>query len=382
MEVKVGQALDLDSAMRLAIAEAYKGATKVSPNPLVGCVVLDAHGGFLSKGYHQVYGGPHAEVNALVGLSPEQLRGAHVIVTLEPCAHEGKTPSCAKALARLPLARVTFGLVDPNPLVAGQGAEIIRAAGIAVDVIPTEKSDLVEELEQVAEVFLWNFRRKKPFVALKLASSLDGQIALKSGESRWITGAESREHVHYLRACYDAVLVGRSTVAHDDPALNIRHPIEQKKNKVVVLDSQGALLKSYQNLQLSKVHAPENVYWCVAKDQEERLQQLYPSGPQIVGVQVDSRGGLDLTDILDRLYALGFRSIFVEGGGLVASRFLTDSKVNRLYLFQAPVIIGSGGGQGWTSTLSLKSMKDRLLLKSAKTQAFGADVLWTGRLQV
>lgn len=177
-----------EQAMQLALSEAYKGALRVSPNPLVGSVVLNSQGQFLSSGYHEFYGGPHAEVNALRGLSAEELKGAHVFVTLEPCAHEGKTPSCAKMMAKLPLKKVTFGLIDPNPLVAGQGAQILLDAGIEAEVFSSADPGLDQEiksrLEEVCEVFLWNFRRKKVFVAMKMASSADGQVALRSGESQ------------------------------------------------------------------------------------------------------------------------------------------------------------------------------------------------------
>ena len=154
----IGTLMSPKEAMSLAISEAYKGAAGVSPNPLVGSVVLDSQGRFLQSGYHQVYGGPHAEVHALRGLSDEQLKGAHVFVTLEPCAHEGKTPSCAKMIAKLPVKKVSFGLVDPNPLVAGQGAEIIKTAGIEAEVFPSDEA-MRAQLEEVCEAFLWNFNK-------------------------------------------------------------------------------------------------------------------------------------------------------------------------------------------------------------------------------
>jgi len=149
----LGTLLSTEQAMKLAISEAYKGATRVSPNPLVGCVILDGQSRFLSVGHHSIYGGPHAEVEALNSLKASDLQGAHVIVTLEPCAHEGKTPSCAKALAQLPVAKVTYGLMDPNPLVSGQGVQILREAGIQVE----EFKNYREELEEVCEAFLKNF---------------------------------------------------------------------------------------------------------------------------------------------------------------------------------------------------------------------------------
>ncbi|UOF00734.1 bifunctional diaminohydroxyphosphoribosylaminopyrimidine deaminase/5-amino-6-(5-phosphoribosylamino)uracil reductase RibD [Bdellovibrio reynosensis] len=380
-----GTKLSPESAMRLAISEAYKGATRVSPNPLVGSVVLDANGGFLSSGYHEFYGGPHAEVNALKNLSNEELRDAHVFVTLEPCAHEGKTPSCAKMMAKLPLKKVTFGLIDPNPLVAGQGADILRAAGIETEVFSSsdgkEDHEIKIKLEEVCETFLWNFREKKVFVALKMASSLDGQVALKSGESQWITGPESREYVHYIRACYDAVLVGKGTVQFDNPSLNIRHPELDKRNKVVVLDAEADLLYKYSELKLSQVHASGDVFWCVAEDLKEDVTKKLSSlalAPKVLFIKTLVGGELDLENLLAQLYVQGLRSVMVEGGAFTASSFVNYQLVNRLYLFQAPMIMGSGGSRSWTETLRIPTMKEKIHMKNPRYLTFGTDFMVTG----
>ncbi|KHD88680.1 MAG: diaminohydroxyphosphoribosylaminopyrimidine deaminase [Bdellovibrio sp. ArHS] len=382
-----GTKLSSEQAMRLAISEAYKGATRVSPNPLVGAVVLDAQGGFISCGHHEFYGGPHAEVNALKNLSPENLKDAHVFVTLEPCAHEGKTPSCAKMMARLPLKKVTFGLIDPNPLVAGQGAAILEAAGIEAEVFhsanPTEEQEIKTLLEEVCEAFLWNFRQKKIFVALKMASSLDGQVALKSGESQWITGPQSREYVHYLRACYDAILVGKGTIDFDNPSLNIRHPKISKDNKIVVVDGEGELLYRYDDLKLSAVHSSENVFWCVAEEARERVEktlQNLKASPRIVYVKTNVGGDLNLEALLAQLYTQGLRSVMVEGGALTASSFISAGLVNRLYMFQAPIIMGSGGARSWTETVRISEMKNKIHIKNPRYLTFGNDFMITGTL--
>lgn len=382
-----GTKLSHEQAMRLAISEAHKGATRVSPNPLVGSVVLDAQGGFLSSGYHEYFGGPHAEVNALKNLSKAELTGAQVFVTLEPCAHEGKTPSCAKMMAQLPLAKVTFGLIDPNPLVAGQGAEILRAAGITAEVffsqIEREDREIKILLEEACEAFLWNFRQKKIFVGLKMASSLDGQVALRSGESQWITGPESREFVHYLRACFDAILVGKGTVGFDNPSLNIRHPKIEKKNKVVVIDGEGELLAQLFQLKLSQVHDSDSLFWCVSAEAKERVANILEhiqSPPRVVYVKTRVGGDLDLEDLLGQLYKLGLRSVMVEGGAYTASSFINDGLVNRLYLFQAPIIMGSGGSRSWTETIRLASMKEKIQMKNPRYLTFGNDFMITGAL--
>lgn len=379
--------MNIEQAFELALTEARKGAPFVSPNPLVGCVILDAQGNFLSKGYHQKYGEAHAEINALKGLSLDDLKDAHVIVTLEPCAHEGKTPSCAKTLAKLPIRKVTFGLVDPNPLVAGQGAQILRDAGIlAEELKPGDVANyesLKYQLEKVCENFLWNFRQKKIFVALKVATSLDGQIALKNGESKWITGPESREFVHELRAQYDAVLVGAGTVRFDNPSLDIRHPQIQKSNQVVVLDPRGDLLSQLRELKLAQVRPLKQIFWCVDSSLKDQCLQLFPSSessPQFVFVHLNESGQIDLEQLLGELYQKGLRSLMIEGGGVTASAFLKEGLVNRLWLFQAPLILGAGFGVSWTSALQISSIAQGINLKYLELLSFGQDRCWTGLL--
>lgn len=366
-----------EKAMQMAIQEAYKGATRVSPNPLVGAVVLNAEGNFLASGHHEFYGGPHAEVNALKNLSIEQLRGATVYVTLEPCAHEGKTPSCAKMMAKLPIKKVVFGLVDPNPLVAGQGAAILQAAGIETEVFSDTHPEFKNELEEVCEAFLWNFRHKKVFVSLKIAQSLDGQVGLKTGESKWITNEKSREYAHYLRACHDATLVGRGTVQQDNPSLNIRHPEIQKDNRVVVIDPSGTLLQEASQLQITRLHKPENIFWCVSAVKSSTGDLPFA---KIVKVQENADGSLNLEDLLQNLWNQGLRSVMVEGGPQTAANFLKAGLVNRLYIFTAPVVVGAEGGRSWTEGISIGEMRERLQVKNPQTLSFGADILTTGRL--
>lgn len=383
----IGTVLSAGEAMRIAMSEAAKGATRVSPNPMVGAVVADANGNFLSAGHHEFYGGPHAEVNALKKLTPEQLEGATVYVTLEPCAHQGKTPSCAKMMAQLPLKKVIYGLIDPNPLVAGQGAEILKSAGIEAEVFgpqhSTEYEQIKTQLEETCESFLWNFRHKKVFVALKMASSLDGQVALKSGESQWITGPQSREHVHYLRACYDAVLVGKGTVEFDNPSLNIRHPEIEKKNKVVVIDAEAELLAKFGNLKLSEAHDVGNIFWCVSEEASQKAEAALIKGakaPHIIPVKTRIDGTLDLENLLARLYDKGLRSIMIEGGAMTASSFVNCGLVNRLFLFQAPIIMGGGGSRCWTESVRITTMSDKIHVKNPRYLTFGSDFMITGNL--
>jgi diaminohydroxyphosphoribosylaminopyrimidine deaminase/5-amino-6-(5-phosphoribosylamino)uracil reductase len=380
-EPVVGQQLDRPAAMKLAIQEAYRGLGYVSPNPLVGCVILDSQYRFLAKGYHAKFGEAHAEVNALKGLPVEQLRGAHVFVTLEPCAHEGQTPSCAKTLARLPLGEVVFGLIDPNPLVAGQGSQILKDAGIKTSIFadhcPTASAETLEriqqDLEEVCEHFLYNFREKKVFVSLKVASSLDGQMALKTGESQWITDAVSREVAHLLRAAHDAVVVGSGTVMQDNPKLSIRHPqFPGLKKKVIVLDSGGEILKSPEKYQLLKEHDPKDLIFVI--DPEVQKQVKNTLGVGILPTRQK------LNEFLMDLWGLGLRSVFIEGGARVLSSFLAERAFQRLYVFQAPLILGAKGGKSWSETVSIDSMSRRITLTNQKVVPLKNDVLITGKL--
>ncbi|MGZ5278554.1 MAG: bifunctional diaminohydroxyphosphoribosylaminopyrimidine deaminase/5-amino-6-(5-phosphoribosylamino)uracil reductase RibD [Pseudobdellovibrionaceae bacterium] len=367
------QPLTDDVAMKLAIQEAYKGLGSVSPNPLVGCVILDSKGRFLSKGFHARVGQAHAEINALKGLTSDDLQGAKVFVTLEPCAHEGRTPSCAKALAQLPLGEVIFGLIDPNPLVAGQGAAILQKVGI----VAREYQGLKAELEAVCEHFLWNFRQKKVFISAKVASSLDGQLAMASGESKWITDSSSREIAHILRAAHDAILVGANTVMTDDPSLDVRvEAFKNKKLTVIILDSDALCLSRADQMKLAKVHDPANVYFVIS---DQISSPPNPWGAQVIGLPAKGLG-LNLDLLLTKLWDLGLRSVLVEGGAHVLSSIISEKKAQRLYLFQAPMILGAKSGKAWTEQVSIKSMGGRIALANQQYITLDRDLLVTGTL--
>lgn len=357
-----GEKFTDDQAMALAIQVAMNGASFVSPNPLVGCVILDRDHKFLASGFHALYGGSHAEVNAYQKLSAEQLKQSQFFVTLEPCAHQGKTPSCAKALAQMNLKRVVYGLKDPFPLVSGKGAQILKDAGVDVQ---EYQGDLKSKLEEVAEVFLKNTREKKVFVAMKVAMSLDGQIALKTGESKWITSEKSREYTHELRSRYDAILVGRRTVEADDPLLNIRHPRIQKKNKVVILDPQGLLLQQIEEgreFKFLTAHDPQDIFFATMKYQSEKYRTAKFT---------------DLPQLMEQLWSIGLRSIFVEGGARTYSEFLKSGLIDRLHLFVAPSIIGAGNGLSWTQNYSVSELTEKLQMQINETRLIGPDIYLT-----
>lgn len=394
---KIGDKLTAVEAMRFAIAEAWYGAGRVSPNPQVGCVIVSADDRFLASGYHAGLGEPHAEVAALadlleVGAFPrdergwkiegsaaglESLKGAKIYVTLEPCAHEGRTPSCAKTLARLPIQELIYGLEDPNPLVAGKGAQLLRDAGIRCrefrEVSPS--LDLRVELREVCEVFLKNFEEKRPYVALKVAASLDAIFGLRNGESQWITNERSRELGHFFRGFYDAMLVGRGTIEKDNPALNIRHPhFRDVRKKIVVVDSKGKLFRQ-PNLKIFRVHAPENLIWAVS----ENFRDEVPEGIRLIRLPSDDRG-LDLHELHRQIWHFGIRSLYIEGGGKTLSAHLRAQCADRLLLFQAPMILGGQNGRMWTEGFGIERLADQVRLSGVRRLALEDDQLITGKL--
>ncbi|MEY4615810.1 MAG: bifunctional diaminohydroxyphosphoribosylaminopyrimidine [Pseudomonadota bacterium] len=375
-EVKIGQKLTDSQAMTLAMKQARKGLGSVSPNPPVGCVILDEKGCLLSLGFHEKFGGAHAEVNALNGLTSDQLEGARVFVTLEPCAHHGKTPPCAEALAKLPLAEVIFGLYDPNPLVKGKGAALIEAAGIKTSHYASDQ----ESLEAVCEHFLKNMRSQQPFVSIKCASSVDGKLALKNGLSKWITGAEARIEGHFLRATHDAILVGVGTFLSDNPSLDVRHPnFTGKTNKVLVVDPKGIGINKLATSKILATHQPENVYWVVSPNAnteslaQHRLKII--KTPYLPGTEE-----IDLQKLKSEIWSLGFRSLLVEGGGETISSFINQKAADRMYLFVAPIIIGETSGVAWASKLnSISTLSQAVALSPFELSSAGKDSLLTAR---
>jgi len=357
-------------AIAVALEEAKKGSGFVSPNPLVGCVILDRDFQFLSVGYHAQIGGLHAEAHALENVKDKKkLEGAHVYVTLEPCAHIGRQPSCATALAALPIASVTYGLQDPNPKVAGQGAEILRAAGKTVSLF----SDLQTELEELAEIFLINMREKRPFVSIKVASSLDGQVALKDGTSQWITGEAARGHVQSLRGFHDAVLTGAGTFIRDDPRLNSRDP--RFKNKIlplILLDPGGTCVRHLPGSEALKVRKPEHIFIVT--------QPGVPVPEGIQHLELELRDGeFDLRALILKLQEFGIYSLFVEAGARTVSSFLKQRLADRIFVFLAPKILGLG--LGWASGLGISSLDQAVRLENMRSENFGDDILLTGKVR-
>ena len=354
--------LDKEQAMLLAIEQAQRGLGRVAPNPPVGAVIVNSEGRLLSSGYHKTLGGDHAEIMALKN-NEHSLKQAVLYVTLEPCVHEGRTPPCIDQLAKLPFSKVCIGLKDPNPKVFGRGIEKLKQASIEVEMY---EGPLKNQLEELIEVFSYNMTKQKPFVALKIASSLDGSITAHN--RRWITNEESREYVSLLRGHYDAVCIGVQTFLKDNPRLNSRHPhFLDQENTVILLDPEGLSFTYLKDSRMLKVRDPAKVI-IVTQQPPESL-----SLPCTVIQQ--KRNPFDLDEFLTQIFQKGIYSILVEGGGKVFSSFLTKSQ--RIYLFLSPFLVGGVSRTNWWS----KKLDFPIGLSSVRTLNFHEDICMTGLLK-
>jgi diaminohydroxyphosphoribosylaminopyrimidine deaminase/5-amino-6-(5-phosphoribosylamino)uracil reductase len=327
------EALD-ERAMRRALALAARGLGETSPNPAVGCVVVRG-GRVVGEGFHARAGGPHAEVVAL-RQAGARARGGTLYVTLEPCAHQGRTPPCAPLVRDAGVRRVVAALRDPNPLVAGRGLALLRRAGVAV-----ETGILAGEAARLNERFLAWARRGRPFVLLKAALTLDGRIATASGRSRWITSAVQRRQARWLRRLHDAVLVGAGTALADDPLL-LPWPRTHRPVRRVVLDSSLRLPPTGRLARTASPRAPV-LALCCAPDATRR-RALESAGVEILEVPAEN-GRVSPPAAAEALAARGVTSLMVEGGGEVLGSFLAARLVDQVALFRAPLLLGGSGSR-------------------------------------
>ena len=350
--------------MQLALSLGARGLGRVSPNPAVGCVIVK-NKRLLGRGWTQPGGRPHAETMALAQAG-DAAQGATAFVTLEPCAHHGKTPPCANALVTAGISRVVCPLADPDPRVAGKGFAILRAAGIEVSV------GLMEAEARSANAgFLHTKERARPFVTLKLAASLDGRIATQTGESRWITGSESRRYVHHLRATHDAVMVGKGTAEADNPMLDIRELGLAHANPIrIVLDSQLSLATNTRLAQTAK-NIP--LWVCHSAASKAAHAAWEALGAKLL--QVPSyNNGLAPIPLMQNLAANGITRLLVEGGGQLAASLIAENLVDRIEVFHAGLLLGAQGKPA-LGALPYTALNDhpRFTLQSTKT--LGNDTL-------
>ncbi|HWK89236.1 MAG TPA: bifunctional diaminohydroxyphosphoribosylaminopyrimidine deaminase/5-amino-6-(5-phosphoribosylamino)uracil reductase RibD [Longimicrobium sp.] len=357
-------ALAADRAwMRRARELAWRGWGRVAPNPLVGCVLV-RDGEVAGEGWHREYGQPHAEVEALHAAG-DAARGATAYVSLEPCSHWGKTPPCTDALVAAGVRRVVFGAHDPNPKAAG-GGEVLRAAGIEV----LGGIGEAEARDQNAVFFHAHSSAGagRPFIALKLAMSLDARIADGSGRSVWITGEEARAEVHRLRAGYDAVAIGVGTAVADDPRLTVRGAVEPRVPPARVVFDRALRLQLTSFLVRTAAEVPVAAV-CEPDAPADRRAAL-----EGAGVRVIAAAGLEAQ--LRALREDGVQSLFVEGGSVLASALLAADVVDRLYLFYAPLLIGPAGASPFAG-MATPPLDEAARWRRIGTEPFGADTLIT-----
>lgn len=324
-----------------AVKLALNGWGGVSPNPLVGAVIVSPNGAVIGTGWHAEAGKPHAEPMAIAsaGTIPE---GSTLVVTLEPCNHWGKTPPCTRSIIQAGIKKVIIGCADPNPLVAGTGIEALRCAGIGV------QTGVLEALcQQVNRAFFTTIQKSRPFVALKWAQTLDGKLATRQGHSQWITAPSAKTWVHGMRAGFDALLTSANTVSADNPSFTCRHPhIEPVRPPVrVVLDTTLRLNPAHYAI-FDTTIAPT---WVImgegASINQRHLQALQAKGVQVLSARRSVTGqGLDLADVLRVLWEAGMAKVWVEGGGKLTSAFLqANGLVDDVYTLISPKLLGDAG---------------------------------------
>lgn len=370
MNRKNGDFLSYDEKyMRLAMQLAGNAIGRTSPNPLVGAVIVKDNR-VVGCGWHRKAGTPHAEVHAL-NQAGELAQGADVYVTLEPCAHYGKTPPCAKALVEAKVKNVYGGLLDVNPKVAGKGFKILEDAGIHV-----EYGFLQDELRKQNEVFFKWIEHKKPFVVLKAAMTLDGKIATATGQSKWITNETSRAYGYKLRDIYDGIMVGINTVIEDNPMLTAR--VDGGKNPIrIVVDSS---LRIDINANVVQDKSAKTIIATTDKADKDKILKLQAQDVDVIVVDKDENDKVDIEKLLDILGQQNICSILVEGGATLSGSFVARKLVDKVYFFIAPKIVGGKEAKTPVAGTGILNLQEALALKDIQIEKLEEDILIIGRV--
>jgi diaminohydroxyphosphoribosylaminopyrimidine deaminase/5-amino-6-(5-phosphoribosylamino)uracil reductase len=363
------RASDFDERMmRRALELAAQGTGQVSPSPLVGCVIVSSDGRIVGEGFYLYEGIKHAETIALEQAG-ELARGATAYVSLEPHSHQGRTPPCTEALIHAGITRVVASIDDPNPLVSGKGFAALRAAGVEL-----QTGLLEREATRLNETYLHSVRYARPFVHLKLACSLDGKIATRTGDSRWITGEEARARVHELRHHSDAILIGAGTALADDPQLTDRSGKARRRPLVrVVLDKNLCLTPQSQLAKTAREY-PTLVFASESAN-DSAATALAECGVEILR---DASGGYDLPGVLRELHGRSIQSLLVEGGAHVAGAFLDAGLVNKVSFFVAPLIIGGRDAPAAIGGTGAEKIANAANLQDVEVREHGRDIEVTG----
>ncbi|MBI4368536.1 MAG: bifunctional diaminohydroxyphosphoribosylaminopyrimidine deaminase/5-amino-6-(5-phosphoribosylamino)uracil reductase RibD [Candidatus Omnitrophica bacterium] len=352
--------------MRCSLACAEQGRGLTHPNPMVGACLVK-NGKLIAEGFHRFFGGPHAEVEA-IRKAGKRARGATLYVTLEPCSTYGKTPPCTEAIKTAGIKRVVVAAVDPNPKHQGRGLGILKRCGIRV-----ETGILRREAELQNEAFLKWVKTKLPFVTLKMAQSLDGKIASRTGKSRWVSNVQSRNWVHRLRAQQDAILVGKNTLLKDNPRLTVRNGKLTKTPWRIVLDERGESSPSAHIFHASGV----SVLACSRKFLSRVSKKFSRSKVTLMALD-SSKGEVDLNQLLRALGALGIVSLLVEGGGEVAWSFFNAGLVDKIEWILAPKIIGGRTAKTSVEGVGINALDEASKIRPTRLTLLGDHLLLEG----
>lgn len=341
--------MNYENYMKKCIELAKNGEGQTSPNPMVGCVVLDKNENEISTGYHHKYGDNHAERDALLKLHNGEEKGGTLIVNLEPCSHHGKTPPCADLIIERGLKKVVIGMQDVNPIVAGNGINKLQKAGIEVI-----SGIMEEECKKLNEIFIKNMTQNKCFIAIKTATTLDGKIATSNGSSKWITSSTAREKVKEIRNCYDAIMTTSSTILADNPTM-----LHRKK---IILDR-----KLKTNLE-APIYKNGEIYLF-----NETLD-MFEGGVNFIKTPVIANK-LDLEFVFERAYELGIKSILIESGGILNGSALKYT--DKIYHFIAPKITGDNSSLSCFNFQKINDINNSLNFKIETIEHFEPDILLT-----
>lgn len=355
--------------MEYAIELAEKGGGFVNPNPLVGAVIVK-NNQIIGRGYHKVYGGPHAEINAFENAT-EDTKGSTIYVTLEPCSHYGKTPPCVETIIRKGIKKVVIGMVDPNPLVSGKAVKILKENGIEV-----VTGVLEENIKEQNEVFIKYITTKKPFCLFKTAMTLDGKIATYTGDSKWVTGEESRKHVHKIRQRVAGILVGVGTVIADNPMLTTRLEGVDISNSIrIIVDTKGRI-----PLESNIVNSSKDIRTILATTNlasSEKVEKLEEKGIEILKAPLKDEK-VDISYIVSKLGRMGVDSILIEGGATLAASFFKEELIDKALFFIAPKIIGGEKSKTPLGGEGIPQMKDAINIEDMKVEMIDGDILISG----
>lgn len=353
-----------ENFMQEALRIAKNAQGRTSPNPMVGAVIVK-DGRIIAEGWHRKAGTPHAEIHAL-NMAGELAKNSTMYVTLEPCSHYGRTPPCANKIVDAGIKKVVIAMKDPNPLVAGRGIEILRAAGVEVEV-----GILEEDARRLNEVFLKYITKKIPFVTAKFACSLDGKIATASGQSQWISCEESRNFVHKLRDINDGIMAGIGTVLADNPSLTAR--IDGGKNPVrIIVDSKA---RTPLDAKFLNDGAAKNIIAVTANAPLEKISALKNLGAEII---IAGESQVDLKILMQELASREITSILLEGGGILNFSMFRAGLIDKVLAFIAPKIIGGKNALTAVEGVGVENLFDAAQLENLTAEKIGNDILISG----